>query len=310
VNQYVRLSLVGRGGSAKVYAARDRHDGQLYALKQFHLHRSSGFSSLESEISLHRSLSHPNILPLHEVLRVPNTGTVYVVTDFADCGSLEAVLQLHHPLPPDTVRYIFSQIAHGVAYLHSLRIVHQDLKPGNVLLTKAGDVWITDFGVSHGFDCGAPAFGTPLYQAPEVLSAAGDCDRAKEDIWSLGVTLFEMVFGEVPFHGADLYAIVAAINGRRLARPRECDAEVWRVISGMLAVDPRERWAIADVLESEFVRGAPGSAQFAELHVTVIEEVEEGAPMVEVDAVLCPPGAPLAVADEGCQKGRPHSYPD
>jgi serine/threonine-protein kinase 11 len=257
VNQYVRLSLVGRGASAKVFAARDRHDGQLYALKQFHFHRSSELSRLESEVAVLQSLSHPNIIPLHEVLRVPESGTMYLVTDFADCGSLDTVLQLHSDLPLRVVRYIFSQIVNGVAYLHSLRIVHQDLKPGNVLLTKAGDVWITDFGMSHSFDSGAPAFGTPLYQAPEVLTAAGDCDRGKEDIWSLGITLYEMIFGEVPFRGADLYAIVAAINGGRLAPPRECDPAAWRAIAGMLAVEPRERWGITEVLESEFVRGPP-----------------------------------------------------
>jgi serine/threonine protein kinase len=310
VNQYVRLSLVGRGASAKVYAARDRHDGQLYALKQFRFHRSSDLSALESEIAVLQSLAHPNIIALHEVLRVPESGTIFLVTDFADCGSLEAVLQLHGALPPATVRSIFAQAAAGVAYLHSLRIVHQDLKPGNLLLTRAGDVWITDFGLSHAFDAGASAFGTPLYQAPEVLAAAGECDRGKEDVWSLGVTLYEMVFGDVPFRGADLYAIVAAINRARLAPPRDCDPEAWRVIRGMLAVDPRERWAIADVLASEFVRGAPPRAEFARFHHTVIEAVEDGAPMVEIQALQCPPGYRFLFDDAGRQKGRGHSYPD
>jgi serine/threonine-protein kinase 11 len=307
VNQYVRLSLVGRGASSKVYAARDRHDGQLYALKQFRCRRSSALSRLDCEVSLLQSLSHPNVLALHEVLRVPESGAVYLVTDFADCGSLASALR-HFPIPIETMRYIFREIVNGIAYLHSLRIVHQDVKPGNVLLTKAGNVWITDFGLSHGFDSGASSFGTPFYQAPEVLGGAADGDGGKEDIWALGVTLYEMIFGELPFQGADLYSIVAAVNGGRLAPPRECDGEAWRLISGMLAVDPRDRWGIAEVLQSEFVRSAPESAAFLEFHETVIGAVEEGVPVTEVEAVLYAPGSRFG--DPGQEKGRAHSYPE
>lgn len=305
----MRLSLIGRGCSGKVYAARDRHDGQLYALKQFHPHRSSALSRLESEISILQSLSHPNILALHEVLRARNSASVYLVTDFADCGSLASVLRLRGPLPFPTIRYIFRAVVTGVSYLHSRRIIHQDLKPGNILLAKCGAVWITDFGMSHEFDCGAAAFGTPLYQAPEVLGAAGDCDRGKEDVWALGVTLYEMLFGDVPFHGADVYAIVAAINSRRPAQPRDCDPDAWGLVCKMLAVDPRERCGIEEVAQSEFVQGAPVSARFEGFGEIPVEAIDEAAPMIEVQAVQCPPGSSLLCAEEAGKKGRAHSYP-
>jgi serine/threonine protein kinase len=266
---------------------------------------------LETELSLLHELVHPNIMPLHEVLRVRGSSTVYLVTDFADCGSLDSVLQLHD-LPLSTLQYIFREIVKGVAFLHSHRIVHQDIKPGNVLLSKGGRVLLSDFGMSHSFDTGASVFGTPLYQAPEVLDPAEipACERGKEDIWALGITLFEMLFGAPPFKGQDLYGIVAAIRKTRLAPPRECDQGIWRLIGSMLAVDPRERCGIEEVMESDFVKNAPESADFAELNETVIGEVDPCAPVVEVEALVCQPGAPLEFLDKALGTARSHSYPD
>lgn len=308
INRYLRLTEVGRGSSSKVYVARDRQNGQFYALKQIHLTKTSR-SQIESELTLLTSLSHPNIMRLHEILQVRDSGTIYIVTDFAECGSLEAILQHHDNLPLHIAQYIFKEIATGIAYLHSLRIVHQDVKPGNVLLTKSGRVFLSDFGMSHSFETEAAVFGTPFYQAPEVLDSVDvpACERGKEDIWALGITLFQMIFGTPPFKGGDVYTIVAAIRQTRLSPPKPTDPQIWKLICGMLMVDPKERWNIEEVMESGFVKGAPSQTDFSGFHETQIEEIDRGAPIVEVEAVVFLPVC--SFADGRTLKWRSHSDP-
>jgi serine/threonine protein kinase len=319
VNQYRRLALVGRGASSKVFAARDLNDGRLYALKQCRLRArsSSAASSLdvEEEIRLLQRIRHPNILSLREVLHVKPSGIVYLVTSLAECGSLESILRCGS-LTPEIARYIFRNAAIGLSYLHSLKIVHQDIKPGNILISKSGGVYLTDFGLSHEFDEEATVFGTPLYHAPEVLDLRpGPVGKSagKADVWSFGVTLYEMLFGKTPFAGRDVYEIIAGIRDTELVAPEGADEDAWELLMGMLAVDPAERFDMEDVVASRYVSEAPQKADLSILAELELEDLGADAPVIVVKATEYRPseilrcGSRGLLRDEGIQR-RCHSF--
>jgi serine/threonine-protein kinase 11 len=292
LNQYRRLSVIGRGSSSKVFAARDRVDGQLYAIKQLSLRRRSSSGNnqpcRENEIRLLRKIRHPNIVPFREVLHVRPSKTVYLVTSFADCGSAESVIRAG-AMSPSVARYIFRNAALGLSYLHSLRIVHQDIKPANILLSRDGGVYLNDFGMSHSFDETLTVFGTPLYHAPEVLDvrarAPGEWP-GKQDVWSLGITLYEMLCGRTPFTGSDIYEIIGSIGHTQLVRPEGADDDVWKLIGKMLAIDPARRFGMEEVMKSRYVAEAPEKVDFSALPVMEIPDGNPDAPVVEVMATV------------------------
>jgi serine/threonine protein kinase len=291
VNEYVKSFVVGRRAFGKVHAAVDRTNGCRRALKEVDLRKLSrsplGLGQLETEISYLRRIDHPNIIALRDVLHVRETDASYIVTDLADCGSLEALLKSPGALSVPLIRYIFKEVVRGVAHLHAMRVVHQDIKPANILLSRPGRVFITDFGMAHGFDTPAVVFGTPLYQAPEALLMAGDGPPGREDIWALGITLYEMLFGRTPFGGDDVYEIVAQITDLGQTPPAECDPDAWQLIRLMLSVDPQNRPSIDDVAAAAWVAAAPETMDFVGLPQLQWPEEEPGGRIVEEKAIKC-----------------------
>jgi serine/threonine protein kinase len=264
VNHYVLLRAIGEGSFSRVFVARETATGQLFAVKRVHLKTlaksSIGMTSITREIALMSRLSHPNIVTLHESIYVKETQVIYLVLDYAGCGNIAALIKRGHNFSHSSLRCIFRQIVDGVSYLHSVGIVHQDLKPENILLTADGVVLISDFGTGHSFHSHARGFGTPAYQAPElVCGAAGDDDlhAGKEDIWSLGVMLHTIVFGKCPFGGRDVFEVARAASCTALEQPKGADDELWDLIVHMLSPDPAHRFAIGDVVRHPWLRSAP-----------------------------------------------------
>jgi serine/threonine protein kinase len=200
------------------------------------------------------------------VLHVPGTDKVFLVLDYADRGSVAAWLARRQRLPLATILSIVRQTAMALDHMHSSGYVHQDVKPGNILMDRGGRVLLADFGIGHSLLSADLAVGTPGYQAPEVLddSYGDECRAAlsppKEDVWALGVTLYQMLFLTLPFAGENLYEIVRAIQVEPLSIPDGTDPAIAELIRGMLAVKQCERLSIREVLEHPLVSGAPERA--------------------------------------------------
>lgn len=158
---------------------------------------------------------------LDKILHDKDHDIVYLVLEFADIGSL-----CNQKAPIDVIQSIFFQILTALKEIHSKNLVHQDIKPSNILLNSDGRAILADFGLGHSFESTDKLVGSPAYQAPEALiddnSERKFLDPAKEDIWSLGVTLYEMLFGELPYTGESVFEINRKIRTQPLEIPLKC----------------------------------------------------------------------------------------
>jgi serine/threonine protein kinase len=207
--------MVGRGGFALVFAVRDRKLARRIAVKVLRPELTKDASAVRRFVREAESvakLSHPHILPIFFVGQ--GEGLVYFGMPFVEGETLEERLQREGPLPEADVARIGAEVAEALAEAHSANLVHRDIKPANVMLSKAR-VLVTDFGIAKAAAGGGgaltgtgAALGSPRYMSPEQASGAGDVDP-RSDIYSLGIVLWQMLAGRVPFDAPDAQGILA-----------------------------------------------------------------------------------------------------
>ena len=327
INQYLLTCVLGEGSFAKVFLGLDTNTFQKYAMKRIHLKElartSSGISQLEREIDTMRMLHHPNIVGLKEVIHVPDKSVAFLAIDYADCGNISSILEKGYRFSYKETRALFKQIAEGIGFLHGNGIVHQDIKPANILLKSDGTALISDFGIGHSFQSAAQVVGTPAYQAPEVIDECSDIedeeedeekgkgneeeddddadDPGKEDVWSLGVSLYEMSFNELPFYGANVFEIVRSIATTTLEMPEGADPVLWDLITNMLKVNPRKRYTIEKVLAHDYVTGA-NVADSPHLKPMEEEAYDHSLPIQKIVGTVCEEGYSFALHDKAMKK--------
>lgn len=213
--------LIGSGGMCKVYAAARKRDGRRVAVKVLRKRmrrRREMVARFVNEARLVVRLAHPHIVPAHGLGRLPDGG-YFMVLDYIDGGDLARICA-RGALPPARAIEIASAVADAIHYAHERGVIHRDLKPGNVLVNRAGKVFVTDFG----FAClrrDAPAedgaiVGTASFMAPEQFDARWGALGPQTDVYGLGALLFMLLTGRPPFAGATTSEIL-----ERVAAPRD-----------------------------------------------------------------------------------------
>lgn len=206
LGQYELLSLLGRGGMATVYRARQASMERDVAIKIIdpRLAESPDFvKRFEREARTIASLSHPHILKVFDFGQFGEH--LYLVMELLKGGSLANLIQ-KGPLPLDIVEKVLDQVASALDYAHEQEIIHRDLKPQNVLLDEKGHAFLTDFGIARLLNRGTKltqsgmVMGTPAYMAPEIWD--NQPSDARADIYALGIMLFEMLAGRAHFEKA------------------------------------------------------------------------------------------------------------
>ena len=268
---------LGRGGMATVFLAHDlRHDRPV-ALKTLHpeLAQSLGADRFLQEIKLAARLQHPHILSVHDSGEA--AGLLWFTMPYVEGESLRDRLRREHQLPLDDALRITHEAARALDYAHRHGVVHRDVKPENILLTKDGDTLVADFGIGRAIGAARPeerltetgiVVGTPAYMSPEQAAGERELD-GRTDVYSLAVVLYEMLSGEPPFTGATAQAITARrltetprpLRPVRESVPPELEQVVMRALARAPADRPATAAAFAGALDA--VRHSSGMAPTA-----------------------------------------------
>ena len=198
------VRLLGKGGMSEVYLVQDNL-GRPYALKILSA-RLTGEESFRErfkvEAQIMASLNHPNIIALHSYFE--EQGNYCLVMEYMEGGSLKELIRRTGPIPEELALPVFQQIAEALAYAHSQGIIHRDIKPSNIMISADGQYKLGDFGIARmqeteGLTKTGSRMGTLIYMSPEQINDSKHMDT-KTDVYSLGVTLYEMLTGRAPYN--------------------------------------------------------------------------------------------------------------
>ncbi|KAF9870651.1 serine threonine protein kinase [Colletotrichum karsti] len=251
VGNYTLGRLIGKGSFGKVYLATHKlTNGSKVVLKS----ANKGDSNLAREIHHHRQFVHPHIARLYEVIVTENL--VWLVLEYCAGDELYNYLLEHGPLPVHKVQKIFAQLVGAVAYVHQQSCVHRDLKLENILFDKHENVKLVDFGFTREYEGKSNHLqtfcGTICYSAPEMLKGekyAGE----KVDVWSLGVILYALLCGELPFDDDDDNVTRTKILSEEPKFPEHLPLAAIPLIKSLLSKRPLLRPSLPEILSNPFL---------------------------------------------------------
>ncbi|XP_042543246.1 serine/threonine-protein kinase SIK1 [Dipodomys spectabilis] len=250
---------LGKGNFAVVKLARHRVTKTQVAIKIIDKTRldSGNLEKIYREVQLMKLLNHPHIIKLYQVMETKDM--LYIVTEFAKNGEMFDYLTSNGHFSENEARKKFWQILSAVEYCHDHHIVHRDLKTENLLLDGNMDIKLADFGFGNFYNPGEPLStwcGSPPYAAPEVFEGK-EYEGPQLDIWSLGVVLYVLVCGSLPFDGPNLPTLRQRVLEGRFRIPFFMSQDCETLIRRMLAVDPAKRISIAQIRQHRWMQADP-----------------------------------------------------
>jgi len=305
--RYQVVRELGRGSMGVVYEGFDPVIGRRVAIKTMLTEGLTPEEFREYKARFQREaqaagvLSHPNIVNVFDYGE--DSGVLYLIMEYLEGKSLEKLVEGRNILPIETIIPMYGQVCSALDHAHQNGIVHRDIKPANIMILGNGLVKVTDFGiakmVSMGMTQAGQVLGTPNYMSPEQVK--GRQIDGRSDIFSLGIILYDLVTGEMPFAGQNITTVIYKIINENPIPPRELDASIHSglsyVICKALAKSPEERYQtcreLADDLKNfKYLGGPPAPSATMMLNVPPLQSTDlERAAAAPVES-LTPPGAP------------------
>jgi serine/threonine-protein kinase len=262
-NRYQLLERIGTGGMADVFRARDLMLERTVAIKILHEHYSAekGFQErFKQEARAAANLSHPNIVTVHDFGF--DHDQLYIVMEHIPGKDLKTVLRQRGRYPVDEAIPLIVQACAGIGYAHRAGLVHCDVKPHNMIVTPDGRLKVTDFGIARALSTIQPderadvVWGSPQYFSPE--QAAGEAPSPASDVYSLGIVLYEMITGALPFNAPTSQELARLHLEHHPIPPREYVPDIppalEEIILKVLSKEPSARYRTADQLGRVLLR--------------------------------------------------------
>uniref|UniRef100_A0A3B3QQ31 MAP/microtubule affinity-regulating kinase 3 n=1 Tax=Paramormyrops kingsleyae TaxID=1676925 RepID=A0A3B3QQ31_9TELE len=255
IGQYRLLKTIGKGNFAKVKLARHVLTGKEVAVKIIDKTQmnSSSLQKLFREVRIMKLLNHPNIVKLFEVIETEKT--LYLVMEYASGGEVFDYLVAHGRMKEKEARAKFRQIVSAVQYCHQKYIVHRDLKVKNLLLDADMNIKIADFGFSNEFTLGNKLdtfCGSPPYAAPELFQGK-KYDGPEVDVWSLGVILYTLVSGSLPFDGQNLKELRERVLRGKYRIPFYMSTDCENLLKKFLILNPSKRGSLEQIMKDRWM---------------------------------------------------------
>lgn len=254
---YLRGKFLGKGGFARCYELTNTATNELFAGKivsKTLLVKPYQREKMAQEVRIHRSLNHPHVVKLFNFFE--DSDNVYITLELCARRSLMELHKRRRSVTEPEARYFTHQVCLAVDYLHEQKVIHRDLKLGNLFLNAELQVKIGDFGLATTVDMEGERkktlCGTPNYIAPEVLDKKGHSFEV--DIWAIGCILYTLLFGRPPFETKSLKETYSRIKMNQYRVPSTASQTVSHLIQNLLAADPAKRPNIKQVLGHEFFR--------------------------------------------------------
>uniref|UniRef100_A0A665X9H2 MAP/microtubule affinity-regulating kinase 3 n=1 Tax=Echeneis naucrates TaxID=173247 RepID=A0A665X9H2_ECHNA len=263
VGNYRLLKTIGKGNFAKVKLARHVLTGREVAIKiidKTQLNPTS-LQKLFREVRIMKILNHPNIVKLFEVIETEKT--LYLVMEYASGGEVFDYLVAHGRMKEKEARTKFRQIVSAVQYCHQKHIVHRDLKAENLLLDADMNIKIADFGFSNEFTVGGKLdtfCGSPPYAAPELFQGK-KYDGPEVDVWSLGVILYTLVSGSLPFDGQNLKELRERVLRGKYRIPFYMSTDCENLLKRFLVLNPGKRGTLEQIMKDRWISGGSDEDQ-------------------------------------------------
>jgi serine/threonine-protein kinase len=289
IGKYELIAKIAQGGMGALYKARHPTLDRVVLLKKLSL-QGGGSQFVERfrrEARLMMDLKHEHIVQVHDHFK--EGSHYFIVEEYVDGISLEALIRRERYLSTDAAMLIFLEVCKALKYAHDKQVIHRDIKPGNVLLSRDGDVKLVDFGIAtsreepdDGLTREGTILGTPAYIAPEQIDDARSVDR-RADIYSLGVVLYEMITGHTPYPGAFTAETIRLIHRGRYAPARRLNptsSPLLRMVARTcMKVRPKRRYQdlgpIIRLLEKRIRRRDPASIRGAVKAIVQGKELPE-----------------------------------
>ena len=285
---YKVIEFLGEGSFGKAYLAQCDNDNKKYVIKQIPLEGMSDEEKRDTfnEAIILKKLDHPNIIKFKEVFlqRKPKPA-LNIVTEYADGGDLNQKIEKQKKVPFSEAQILdyITQICLALQHIHKKKIIHRDLKSGNIFLMKSGIVKLGDFGIAKGlkstWEKARTFVGTPYFLSPEIIT--NKPYDAKCDIWALGVLLYELMTFKMPFNAVSLPLLSIKINrGVYKPPPSSYSHDIRNLLKKCLTVDPDKRPSINEILKLPLIRNRINNflkeVQYdQDLHSTMAKQYKE-----------------------------------